>query len=104
MTTIITLTLISPCQVVRCQGDCLFCFQVVSSTTSSSTFHYSYVVVRCLYRHLPTKMCVIFFIRSHRLIEMHLFHISFYFFFFGKLTKDLLCIKMATRLLTPLPG
>lgn len=47
------LTLISTCQLVCCQGDCLFCFRFAIST--SSAFYYSHVTVLCLYCHLLTK-------------------------------------------------
>lgn len=46
----LTVTLTSTCQVVRCQGDYLLSFWVLTST---SAFYYRHVMVRGWCRHLP---------------------------------------------------
>lgn len=48
-----THTLISTCQAVRYQGDCLFCLRFVTST--SFEFYYTRVMIRDLRHRQPTK-------------------------------------------------
>lgn len=45
----LTPTIKPTCQVVHCQGDYLFCFWLLTST---SRFYCSHVMVRCFYHHL----------------------------------------------------
>lgn len=61
--------LISNCQVVRCQGNYLSCFQLVTFYTSS-IFYYSHIMVCCFSHHLPVKLAK--FINSNHSMETHL--------------------------------
>lgn len=70
----LTLTLTSTCQVVRCHGDYLLCFQIVTST--SLTIYRGHVLVR--YYHLPTTLAEL--TRSSHLTETYLLCISVYCF------------------------
>lgn len=69
---ITSLTLMSACQIVRCHGDYLFCFQFVASNLCA--IYYSHVMVCCLY--CPLLATLVEFIRSHHLMEICFFFFS----------------------------
>ncbi len=74
------------CQVIQCQGVYFFCF-----LTTTFTFYYNHVTVRCLYHHLLTKLAQ--FICSNQLMETCL--ITFFFSFFANFQK--ICFTLRWR-------